>query len=122
MGLFDKLLAKSTTHKTGQGRKAPKGVAYIEWSCLCDDSSCDECKSLEGTCWIPEVADICEPPLALCKSPEGCRCVGAYVMSEESGAKDTTKFIRTLGGKVTAAQMARYREAKEAPILQREEE
>jgi hypothetical protein len=57
MGFLDRLMGKDSVHKPNEMDKAPKGTAYVIWSCLDDDRSCDECKRLEGTCWIPGLVD-----------------------------------------------------------------
>ena len=121
MGFLDRLSGKDSVHKPNQMNKAPKGTAYVIWSCLDDDDSCDECKTLEGTCWIPGLAEIDEPPLPSCQSPEDCRCVGVYVDSSERGAIDVAAFIRASGGRATGEQMAAYRESKEAPLREKNE-
>jgi tetratricopeptide (TPR) repeat protein len=121
MGFLDRLMGKDSVDKSNQLNKAPEGTAYVIWSCLDDDNSCDECKALEGTCWIPGLAEINEAPLPSCQSPEGCRCVAIYVDSGERGAIDVAAFIRASGGRATDEQMTAYHESKMAPLREKNE-
>ena len=121
MGFMDRLLGKGAAQKPGQINQVPRGTAYVMWSCLDDDDSCDDCRALDGTCWIPGLADISEPPLPSCQSHEGCRCVSIYVASTESEASDIVAFIRASGGKVTNEQMNKYHESKQAPLRDKAE-
>ncbi len=93
---------------SGPGIYNNRETAYVEWVCLNDKESCDACKAMDGTCWIPGMTNIPLPPLPSCKSPEKCRCVGDYVQKQEAGAVKTTEFIRKLGGKATPEQMDNY--------------
>lgn len=106
MGLFD--IFKSSQKQGGQ-RALPEGAAYAQWSCMCDDDSCEECKSHDGEAWIPGLVTMHGPPLTSCKSPEGCRCMVIYVMKEESGAVSAANFIRKAGGRVTFDELAKRR-------------
>ena len=121
MGFMDRFLVNGSTQKSSQINQASKGIAYMMWSCLCDNDSCDKCKELDGTCWIPGLANINEPPLSSCSSREGCRCMGVSVSNAESGANDVAAFIRVSGGKVTSKQLTEYHDAKVAPLREKRE-
>ena len=121
MGFFDKLLGKDSSRKPTHNNQAPSDTAYELWSCLDDANSCDACRSLDGTGWIPGLADISEPPLHSCQSPKGCRCVGVYVLSGEAGSSDVAGFIRRSGGKATSDQLTAYDESKRAPLREKNE-
>lgn len=93
-------------------------VAYEYWSCLCDRNSCDECRSLEGTTWIPGMVEMVAPPLPSCQSPKGgCRCIVVSVGGREEGAAEIEQFVRGAGGKVTGKQLDRFLETKGALIF-----
>ncbi|PIP12743.1 MAG: hypothetical protein COT45_02940 [bacterium (Candidatus Stahlbacteria) CG08_land_8_20_14_0_20_40_26] len=112
MALFKKFFRRKSGRKSNRTSEIPEGIAYAYWSCLCDDESCEECKSLEGTAWIPYLVSVTEPPLSSCKSLEGCRCIVVYIGKEERGANDISEFIRKSGGKVTSEQLEQYEEGK----------
>lgn len=113
MASFKEFFRRKSGHKSNKISEFPEGIAiaYAYWSCLCDDESCEECKSLDGTAWIPDLVNIPEPPLSSCKS-EVCRCVVVYVGKEEQGASDISEFIRKSGGKVTSEQLKSYEEGR----------
>lgn len=121
MGFVERLSGKDSAKIPSQIDRVPKGIAYIMWSCLSDDDSCGACRALDGTCWIPGLADINEPPLPSCRSHEECRCMGVSVSNAESGANDVAAFIRASGGKVTRKQLTEYHDAKAAPLREKRE-
>lgn len=102
------------------GRKGE--IAYEYWCCLCDKDSCDKCRSLEGTAWIPGMVEMVVPPLPSCQSPKGgCRCIVVGVGRGEVGAAEIAEFIRKAGGKVTGKQLDRFFETKWALVFARAE-
>lgn len=88
-------------------------VAYKYWSCLCDKDSCDRCKLLDGTAWIPGMVERASPPLPSCQSPKGgCRCIVVETGRREEGATEIEHFIRAAGGEVTGEQLDGFLETK----------
>ncbi|MHB0874533.1 MAG: hypothetical protein ACYC5O_00670 [Anaerolineae bacterium] len=59
-----------------------------EYSCLCDDDSCEACRRLDGLAIAiddPRYRRY-EPPHPECTSPEGCRCVWVLISKSETKA------------------------------------
>jgi hypothetical protein len=102
--------AKSGAMRATIGVSAPvdeaSDLAMMHWSCIGDADSCNACRAMENTTWLPGVTPPASDPLPTCASPEGCRCVTIYEIAQEgSGEPADVAYVRSLGGVATGQQM-----------------
>ncbi len=107
--LFKNSLKSKTTRNTAQPDKDKKTdpvtthlkeIAYVFYSAVKDNDTCDACATLDGRHMLPnhKMLHNIKPPHRNCKSPKGCRCILVYVTRDEEDSREIESLLKRHGG------------------------
>ncbi len=96
MSLFSRLFGKQAA------------VAYKTWHTGSGAATCQACKDLDGTCWLPGNSFKGPPLREGCSCPGGCTCRVLVVRQDEAWGPGNAEWIEKRGGLVSGEQMDKF--------------